>query len=190
MSNHGVICLNSPSAIALWEEELKGQISDGMWENSGPRDHWVFWCGLEAVLDVKGEPRVVYEKTMLTHRNSWTKKGVDSFPKRNKYGFSRLFSIVGDRMLAAGRMGRALDIKCMCDSGDVSLFRAAEYMPPTFEEFEAQFASQNYAHPWVKDYMKSMSLEVAKKFYETVYTLKDMRADIKQIKAAMATVKI
>lgn len=34
--------------VILFEHELKGQISDGNWENSTPRNHWVIPCQAQA----------------------------------------------------------------------------------------------------------------------------------------------
>lgn len=34
--------------VILFERELKGQISDGHWENSTPRNHWVIPCQAQA----------------------------------------------------------------------------------------------------------------------------------------------
>jgi hypothetical protein len=69
----------------LWEEELTGQISDGMWENSKDTG-WQFWCAVH---------QVVGNETKIT---GWA-------PDDTKYNFSftLLIPIVGDRMIAIGR---------------------------------------------------------------------------------------
>jgi hypothetical protein len=68
----------------LFDEELSGQISDGMWENSAPRDHWRPWSRAEVVVD----PINV---------------GRDFYAQKDNYGINRrdLLDIVGDRMLAS-----------------------------------------------------------------------------------------
>lgn len=38
--NTGKMVLPSASAAAIWEAEITGQLSDGMWENSTPHEHW------------------------------------------------------------------------------------------------------------------------------------------------------
>lgn len=35
---------------AIFDEEIRGQISDGAWENSAPYNHWHFWCSLDTAL--------------------------------------------------------------------------------------------------------------------------------------------
>lgn len=41
----------------LLENELKGQISDGMWENASPNDHWKVWSQAKVVVDPKNVGR-------------------------------------------------------------------------------------------------------------------------------------
>lgn len=66
----------------LFEEELKGQLSDGRWENSSPRDHWVPWCDATVVVDPENVGR-------------------DFWVQRDGYNFGEkaLLEIIGDRML-------------------------------------------------------------------------------------------
>jgi len=47
------IKFRNQAQVILYEEELKGQISDGNWENSRPHNHWRVMC--DAVASV-GEP--------------------------------------------------------------------------------------------------------------------------------------
>lgn len=66
------IHLKSKEAAALWKHEIQGQLSDGAWENSKPRDHWHFWSRCEPVVDGKvgfsgGYPvRRNYDLSVLT----------------------------------------------------------------------------------------------------------------------------
>lgn len=66
----------------LWEDELAGQISDGRWENSSPREHWVPWGRAEVVVDPDNVGR-------------------DFYAQRDGYCFTEkeLLSIIGERML-------------------------------------------------------------------------------------------
>ncbi len=77
---------------ALFEHEIKGQISDigGHWENAGPRDHWRPWCEAE----VKVGPNV----------------GRDFPVRRAKYALAsrELLSAVEKRMLGIARLTIAL----------------------------------------------------------------------------------
>ncbi len=84
----GTITFANKAQVWLWEGEINGQISDGMWENSSPMNHYkAFWDA-----DVRvGNP------------------GLDGvYPKRT-YDFANqeLLSVVGDRMLFLGKAATA-----------------------------------------------------------------------------------
>jgi len=68
----------------LLKNELMGQISDGAWENSGPRDHWKDVTSADVVVDPVSQ-------------------GFDGFYPRRSYQFSRVIEYVGDRMLTQAR---------------------------------------------------------------------------------------
>ena len=72
---------------ALFNVELSGQISDGMWENTRPHRHFEPWCRAE----VNVNPDNV---------------GVNFYAPKNNYNFSskELLSIVGDRMIWAANL--------------------------------------------------------------------------------------
>ncbi len=65
----------------LVEHELKGQISDGMWENTNPPNHWQAWCDAKVVVDPAN-----------VGRNFYASK--DNYQLNSK----ELVSIVGDEM--------------------------------------------------------------------------------------------
>ena len=75
--------VRNKAQVVLFEEELKGQISDGMWEDSKPSNHWMQICSATAKV---GQPL----------------GPVGFIPKRG-YMFShpQLIDIVGDRMIEA-----------------------------------------------------------------------------------------
>lgn len=162
--NTGTITFTSPSAAAIFDEELTGQFSDGMWENSRPYDHWKFWCNLKVAVGTENK---------VTTDCAW-KCG-----KKN-YNISSLFPIIGDRMLKIGKMAKA------CGFGVDR--RVAEYMPDSFEEWKACKASGNWEYEWTKKDMEAVTEEQAAAYYATSYTMKDMKEDVKLIKAAMLSV--
>lgn len=170
MDNTGTMTLTSPTAVAVWKHELVGQISDGMWENSGPRDHWKFWCRLEVA--VGEENKVAVEPT-----------GYYSTARcrKNAYNFAGLYTYVGDRMLNYGRMVRA-----GVDPLNEEIMNVAGHMPPTLALYESERNRASY----LGEELKKISPELAKAFYEAKYTMKDLRADIKLIKATMKQVAI
>lgn len=66
----------------LFKHEISGQISDGMWENARPFNHWKVWCEAEVAVD----PENV---------------GVNFWAQKNNYGFDNheLLEIIGERMI-------------------------------------------------------------------------------------------
>lgn len=72
--------MNNPQVI-LYECELKGQISDGHWENARPMDHWKIMTDAKAIEDPSN-------------------LGPNFYPKR-KYNFAAkdLVEVVDDRMI-------------------------------------------------------------------------------------------
>lgn len=70
--------------LILWNTELRGQLSDGYWENArnaGGTPHWRPWCDAKAVVDPANPGR-------------------DFFAAREAYNFTApdLLDVVGDRM--------------------------------------------------------------------------------------------
>ncbi len=165
MMKTGTIFLPTASARALWKSEIVGQMSDGMWENSRPHDHWKFWCRCEVA---EGEPNVVAESGHI--------------PSKNAYNLAGLVPIIGDRMVAAGKMGLA--------GGDENACRGAKYMPPTLAEFEAKRAADAWEHDFIRRYLVGVTSEVAATFYATKYLERHMRADLKSMKQAMKTCRV
>lgn len=170
--NPGTIILPTLSACLLFQSELQGQISDGMWENAGPRNHWQFWSYLNVEFNPE-ECKVV--------RNG--ESGI--YPSRFKYGFSSLYPIVGDRMIKIGQFGKALQSLGIKDFGR---FYGSEYMPKTLEEFKTCKATNKWKYDFVAEYMNDITIEMAIAYYATTYTEKEMKRDIKLIKGAMASI--
>ena len=171
------IFLPSKTAVALWRGEISGQISDGMWENSRPFDHWRFWCCSITVLpgdELAFVPTRDYTGTCCTKKS---------------YALARLYQlkfykdgeyVLRDRMLAMGRMAKACD-----DVTNTSLIKTAEYMPASFDEWKKNKASGEWKFDYAAHQMESVSHELAKKFYAATYTMKEMKSDIGLIKRAM-----
>jgi len=82
----------------LLENELKGQISDGKWENSGPQEHWMPWSSATVVVDPDNVGRNFYAQKDNYQLNA-----------------SELLEIVGDRMKedVRERTGKDYDDKAM-----------------------------------------------------------------------------
>ena len=167
MEQTGTMTLTSRTAVALWVCELLGQISDGMWENTCPLDHYKFWCCMD--VQIGDESKVT--------STAWCRK--------NGYNFAALFPIVGDRMLAYARMAKA-----GADPKDRELCSAGEYMPPSFEMFLRERAMHSDEGDYMGKYLARVGDELAKAFYATTYTMRDMKADIKLIKSTMKQTRV
>ena len=80
---HTIITFRTQQLLDLWLNEMQGQISDGMWENSRNTD----WLWSDCYLQLGSETKVENNQT-------WT-------PKRVSFGLgSELWDCVGDRILA------------------------------------------------------------------------------------------
>ena len=86
--SHLQIAFPNSDMVALYELELKGQISDGQWENSRPMDHWHVMCDARAVVDP-------------------TNVGPNFRPRR-RYAFASpdLIEVIGTRMIAYVKLAR------------------------------------------------------------------------------------
>jgi len=126
-SGKGYIFLPTWSALALWDHEITGQLSDGAWENSTPHNHWEFWSDLESK---HGAPEV---------------KG-GGYARRTGYNLNVLIEYVGERMLNLGRFGKAVARKL----NDNERY-GAEYLP----EKEEDLASiKGYQQEYIKKLRK------------------------------------
>ena len=173
-SNHGTIVFPNHSCVALWTHEVTGQISDGHWENSGPRDHFRFWCSLETRVEEASKPRVEAARPWEC--------------KRWYYGLNSLVSMKHDDGTYVLR-GRMINLGRMADAA-AKLGRpmeyeqriAAEEMPETLKEFLEKAKGNerfNLAVPY----------DLALEYYSTQYGLSELRRDVGFIRAAMETMK-
>lgn len=172
--------LTSRTAVALWVNEVSGQISDGMWENARPNNHWQFWCRLQVIVgDVNELKR--------------TPGGSGTWCLKNSYALTRLHQskfddgtyVLRDRMIATGRMA-----KCVPDVTDRNMLHASEYMPATFAEFRAAKQNGTWQYDFVAKYMENVTEDIAAEFYQATYTLKEMNRDLKLIMDVMHTVGV
>lgn len=83
MNKYALVVRNEAQKI-LFDEELMGQLSDGMWENTRPFDHWKVWADCDVV--VAGPDDEV---------------GRTFYAAKSNYNFTSrdLLDVVGDRML-------------------------------------------------------------------------------------------
>ena len=159
------------SAITLWEWEFSGQISDGMWENSRPYDHWRSWCTMKSKL---GNPR----------RSRRTNHPVT----KASYNFGALKQYVGDRMLTYGKFGKAVGNDILNMGSEVrSIVEEFPTEPFNLEEFKSNMIKRN---SWrnAEYYWKGLEQKHIDAYYNTNYTNTDLNNDIRTIKEAMKTI--
>jgi hypothetical protein len=84
----GHLVVRNEAQRVLFEEELKGQISDGMWENTRPFDHWKAWSDAKVSVAEPGHEHLI---------------GRNFFAMKDNYNFASkaLLDVVGDRMIEA-----------------------------------------------------------------------------------------
>lgn len=159
----------------IFEQEMKGQLSDGHWENSSPRDHWKPWCDAEVKVNKSG----------LVGRTFWASK--------DNYNFSApdLLAAVGSRIInkvRAHMLGFSPE--------------AVAEMPDDLQDYENwhQYAADEAARwsnghskgYWAAKIEKLNSLGVNAATMAAIeqwdgYTKRDLKADLAGLKTACRT---
>lgn len=188
------IKLKSPSAVALWNCEVSGQLSDGNWENSRPHDHWEFWCDAD----------VTFDRDLDVGLNFKVELPQGCYgPTRNAYNIVSLMNlryddrdsqseyVLRDRMLAYARMGVAIDaLSGVLNNEDfIKVCRAAEYMPKTKEEYEAKMNTPRESTHWSSEW-RDMHIGLVEAYFAACksYGPKEMRKDLTLIHDMMKSV--
>lgn len=154
--------LRTPIQAAIFEHELKGQISDGMWENARPHQHYVPWCAAHVIVG--------------------DNVGRDFDAVKSNYDVSSKFLLecVGKRMLQVARLAREFGYDRVQDFDDFT--GVGEFgLPP--EHYTGPFwdVRREAASALGQDF--SRALAVCKD--ETAYTEKNLLSDLREIKKAM-----
>ncbi len=159
----------------LFEAELKGQLSDGAWENASPSDHWEPWCKATVVVAEDGQK---------VGRNFWARKTGYAFAKE-------LIEVVGDRMMeyvraayAAGTSDHVRDFENVEPDGTIS-----KYVLEYAAKYEADPVKYRYYDTYValRDRLQQFDLKAiaAAKANEALYDEKALRKDLAAINRAM-----
>lgn len=153
-----VLTFRTQDQIILWQEEIMGQISDGQWENARPWEHWKDWSEAE----VRVGPNV--------GRNFHTRK--DNYNLTS----SDLLQVVGKRMMTAVKIGRAFGPEHV---------RTLSYC---FEDLNFK-GLPKYAGKYWDDIRQNISrfnlATVEAQVAAVPYEIKHLRADLREMKAAM-----
>lgn len=153
------IFLKNKEQVILFEAELKGQISDGFWENSSPHDHWEIPCSAEVLV---GEPHLTF----------WPSRGY-------KFHNKDLFEIVGDRMIEYVKIYKAFP--------QLDFDRHHAYAHLASEGLRARAEQAGHDSYWDKvlyniEEATGMSFENAQALVNAQeYSVKQCRSDLRQI---------
>jgi len=79
-----LLLIPTETAAVLFEHVIKGQLSDGMWENSGPTGHWEFWSQTVPQVDATRPPQTLLQSAR---------------PKKCGYRLGALRSVIQEEMI-------------------------------------------------------------------------------------------
>lgn len=143
----------------LYVEEITGQISDGHWENSGPRDHYQDWCRCEvAVGDNAG-------RDFHTRKTNYNLLSKD------------LLEVIGQRMIHFGRLAAVLGDDEALLRGVIDGLDLDGNVAPLDHDWSS-------ACGWPQEVRDQVAATIRE---ESLYSRKDLMRDLREIRAAMKT---
>lgn len=159
------------SQAVLFSHELRGQISDGHWENLGRRDHWQAWCNCEVAV---GSP-----------------VGRDFCARYDGYNFTsrELLEVVEKRMLGQVRVALAYgqeNVEVLEHLFDCDGWTGV----PTYEDHAGStFWADRRTEITTTLTRLGVTLEQVKTVVESdaVYNRKAMLADLREMKTTIKT---
>lgn len=186
---------NNLSAAFLFEWEESGQISDGKYEGSKPWNHWI-WLnyGKEGIhVNKKFKPYSFrlynIEPSIVNGRYRSNDPGQ---PKRYNLNDFINKDICVEEMLCYGRLGKALpntqasfdkyqtDFRSICEHlGEEKKF---EFVDEFMEDIVQRYS---YQKSYVDKYMDIFSQQDYEAYYNTKYTIKDLRNDLHSMDATV-----
>ena len=170
-----VLLVRNAMQAAVFEHELKGQLSDGQWENATvPTKDW-WWITVK----IAGPRDPI---------------GRNFYPKYDKFNFAAkdLLSVVGNRMLAYARAAKAGVAFDDCAVMDYLVKTSFDLGKPIDDDFDGNLIFtdkvQMYAVERVAPVLKKYGEEFLKKALEDKsYGPKELVADLKDLKSIART---
>jgi len=169
------LTLRSKVQALHYVSEIRGQISDGHWENLNVRDHWQPWCDCEVRV---GSPQ-----------------GRDFFVKYDRYGLTSksLLHVVGNRMIRRAQIMIAFGPELV------------EPLMRLFDEFEddcpyvgiryetkrgfklagAYWDGQRATARAACESLQADPEDVAREILLVEYSMVDLKRDLREVSAAM-----
>jgi len=77
---------------AIFDNEIKGQLSDGAWENAQPHNHWQFWSMMDTAVSATGEFNFIKNGSVDEFDEKYHKCYHKYPAKRTGYNLSTLVS--------------------------------------------------------------------------------------------------
>ena len=158
------------ASLSMFLMEFSGQISDGMWENSRPYDHWEWVCHTEYGLD--STPGYYG----MHHRKRYNIKAWLNIWKTPGYEFAT-------RVIDYAKFGSIINPyevdKFIKVAENLRLI--IDYLPEnkiSIEELKKSFKDTFIEKYFTEDVMYFITEENLEKFYSSEYSLKDFRKDI------------
>jgi len=171
-----------------WEFEMRGQISDGMWENSRPYDHYKFWCNLTAL----------YNEDLDVGCVKGPYCSMANF--KNNYNFlnKELLDIVGGRMIDKCILADVLisldyDIINMDKNMIYNLMSSIDRISDikSYDEFviwrDKKINQDSYYEKYLVFSSDMINRFIALRDSEH-YTMKNLRSDLKEMKKTIKNV--
>lgn len=167
MTNKKTITFRTATQSAIFEHELKGQFSDGHWENVGGNAQWSWkeWCKAKVLV---GES---------VGRN-FTMYGL-----KDNYNVSAkaLLDVVKHRMIGYARLAQALGFEGMKHYETLASCDGIER--PAADLTGAYWDAKRQLHDQLFELLRERNIDL-----ETLYTEKDLMKDLREIKKAMKTI--
>lgn len=115
--NKSILYLANLEQKLIFLHELRGQLSDGFWENSKPRNHWVPWSSLD------------WNTVQIPTDGKVGVSGDLRYADRNNYDFAsaELYKYVGIRMRMHVAIYRCFVFEVYAKKAGISIAHTLEY---------------------------------------------------------------
>jgi len=172
------ITVRNVAQAALLEMELKGQISDGHWENARPYDHWEVWCRAAVAVDA-------------------TAVGRDFHARRCNYNLlaPELLAVVGGRMMRYARLATQFGLERAKEIADLLDMEGRLYEILYLEKLANEERSHSTPGTyWAGKLKQRRSIDATRVNYvlenESLYDVVNLRQDLRDLKKIFRTVRI
>lgn len=193
--NDTLMHFKNGAALFMFDAEMKGQISDGKYENAGPRGHYT-WIS-KTVYCIDGEEyHSNFGHTKRYNLNEWV-RNIKSIldtgePKDNNYDFAiRLY----DYGKLAHVLGDSIIYKLYQDKKLYALGNVVEILAETdranggYEDFVKTCKGRSWVVNYYHDVENYLTEDIFNKFVEYDYSFAEFKEDEKSMEATVNTYK-